>query len=359
MRTSLLLFLLFFFMNGPAQNLIINPGFETNGVNKTNGGDCFQLNGVPGWFNPSDGSTDYFTSNPKDPMNAFGMNFFGGPCTPHSGKCFSGFIPYLSDREYREYEAGELSAPLEAGKYYEISFSIMLGPLSEFKIDQLDVFFMNEKGAHVPNSGPYPCGEFYHIDSLLGKTQLGKWLDVKLDIVAQGGEKFFVLGNLSNDKHTKAEQITSTVSPNHNYAYYYFDDASVVPLNAKPKNVREMTVVLDSTLFEPGKKLVLSTINFDLNKATLRPESYKILDQVVQQMKNKPWLKVEIDGHTDLTGKQDANQKLSEARAKSVADYLISKGIPEYRITTKGYGSSRPVGADDAKNRRVEFIFHE
>jgi outer membrane protein OmpA-like peptidoglycan-associated protein len=77
-------------------------------------------------------------------------------------------------------------------------------------------------------------------------------------------------------------------------------------------------------------------------------------------MKANPEIKVELSGHTDNTGTDAINEKLSLARAQVVVDALIEKGISEERMTAKGYGSARPIGDNDTEegrqlNRRTEF----
>jgi outer membrane protein OmpA-like peptidoglycan-associated protein len=77
-------------------------------------------------------------------------------------------------------------------------------------------------------------------------------------------------------------------------------------------------------------------------------------------MNDYPTLFVEISGHTDTDGKDDYNLKLSENRAKSVVDYLISKGVDPKRLSYKGYGETRPIAPNNtaegkSKNRRIEF----
>jgi outer membrane protein OmpA-like peptidoglycan-associated protein len=111
-----------------------------------------------------------------------------------------------------------------------------------------------------------------------------------------------------------------------------------------------------------GKSLVLKNILFDFAKATLKPSSNIELDKVVRAMKTNTTLKVKIVGHTDNIGNKSSNILLSQNRAKSVADYLISKGIPSSSISTEGLGSAAPVVGNDtdggrALNRRVEIIF--
>jgi outer membrane protein OmpA-like peptidoglycan-associated protein len=102
-------------------------------------------------------------------------------------------------------------------------------------------------------------------------------------------------------------------------------------------------------------------INFDFNKATIRPDGKPIVAQVVKLMKDNPELKVAINGHTDNIGSPSYNLKLSEERAKSVVDALVASGISRARLSSGGFGSSQPIADNDtekgrAKNRRVELV---
>jgi outer membrane protein OmpA-like peptidoglycan-associated protein len=105
----------------------------------------------------------------------------------------------------------------------------------------------------------------------------------------------------------------------------------------------------------------LNSIFFDFNMAVLKPESSPELDRVVDLMKNKTAMTIEVAGHTDNIGSVAHNQKLSERRATAVKTYLVSKGIDLGRIVTIGYGESRPIVSNDDEedgreiNRRVEF----
>jgi OmpA-OmpF porin, OOP family len=108
-------------------------------------------------------------------------------------------------------------------------------------------------------------------------------------------------------------------------------------------------------------KIVTHGINFDVNKATIKPESMGTLNMIVQLMKENPEIKFEVGGHTDSDGSDDANLKLSEARSKAVREQLIKMGIDPSRLTAKGYGESKPLSDNNtpegkANNRRVEFV---
>jgi len=93
----------------------------------------------------------------------------------------------------------------------------------------------------------------------------------------------------------------------------------------------------------------------------LKPESFAELGKLVSFLNSNATVKIEIGGHTDSTGDKISNQKLSENRAKSVMDYLLSKGIVASRLTSKGYGDTKPVADNKteegrAANRRTAFI---
>ena len=108
-------------------------------------------------------------------------------------------------------------------------------------------------------------------------------------------------------------------------------------------------------------KFVSYGIQFDVNKAILKPESMGTINEVYKMLKENAGLKFEIGGHTDSDGSADANIKLSEERAKSVKAALVDMGIDESRLTVKGFGASKPVNDNSsaenkARNRRVEFV---
>ena len=115
----------------------------------------------------------------------------------------------------------------------------------------------------------------------------------------------------------------------------------------------------------PQKMLVIPNIYYDYDKATLRPESKLVLDSIMIFFKENPDLTIELGSHTDSRGSDAYNLKLSQARAQSAVDYLISKGIPTERLLAKGYGETKLVNScgnnskcteeDHQKNRRTTF----
>jgi OmpA-OmpF porin, OOP family len=108
-------------------------------------------------------------------------------------------------------------------------------------------------------------------------------------------------------------------------------------------------------------KIITHGINFDVNKAIIKPESMGTLNGIVQILKDNPELKFEVGGHTDADGDVVLNNKLSQARADAVRLQLITMGIDAARLTAKGYGKTKPISDNTsfegkANNRRVEFV---
>jgi outer membrane protein OmpA-like peptidoglycan-associated protein len=111
--------------------------------------------------------------------------------------------------------------------------------------------------------------------------------------------------------------------------------------------------------YEPSKVFTLDNVYFDVDKATIKPESYKQLDELVELLKLKKSMEIEIAGHTDNTGSKQHNMELSQKRAEAVKRYLVKKGINPKRIKAQGYGDTQPIATNDtpegrAKNRRIE-----
>ena len=113
-------------------------------------------------------------------------------------------------------------------------------------------------------------------------------------------------------------------------------------------------------VFTEGK-IITHGILFDVGKATIKPQSMGVINEIVKLMKESPTLKFSIEGHTDSDGDEAFNQKLSEQRAEAVKGELVKAGIVASRSKTKGWGESKPIDANvmpegKGNNRRVEFV---
>lgn len=119
---------------------------------------------------------------------------------------------------------------------------------------------------------------------------------------------------------------------------------------------------VDVTETDGGKAILVNLpdgVTFDVGSSTLKPEFRATLDKVAESLIQYPNSLIDVYGHTDSTGSDAFNQTLSESRARTVANYLISKGVPAARVRSQGFGETMPVATNDtadgrAKNRRVE-----
>lgn len=113
-------------------------------------------------------------------------------------------------------------------------------------------------------------------------------------------------------------------------------------------------------IFEEGRPtLTLEGVNFEFDSARLTADSHEVLNRVARSLREWPEVRVEIAGHTDDKGTYEYNMELSQRRAESVRDYLMSRGVGGSRLVARGYGKTRPVNTTDteearAQNRRVE-----
>jgi outer membrane protein OmpA-like peptidoglycan-associated protein len=95
---------------------------------------------------------------------------------------------------------------------------------------------------------------------------------------------------------------------------------------------------------------------FDFNSATLKPGAYDELDRVANVLNGYPATMIRIEGHTDQSGPEDYNLQLSQRRADSVRNALLSRNVAAARMETVGFGESKPISSDPAQNRRVTVV---
>ena len=141
------------------------------------------------------------------------------------------------------------------------------------------------------------------------------------------------------------------------YAGDYHYTLTVVEIGEVEQEVNAAS--LFEQLNTTGKAVLY--INFETGKSVILPESKKTIDEIISMMSRNPDLKISVEGHTDNAGTEASNQKLSEERAKSVADAIIAGKIDKGRLQSKGYGEMKPIADNNseegrAKNRRVELI---
>jgi outer membrane protein OmpA-like peptidoglycan-associated protein len=366
MRLSIFLFLIGHSFMSRAQNLVPNGGFENY---RTCPGDHTQHPSefsVNSWFSPSvSGTPDYF--NVCSHGEADVPHNWAGVSDPYEGVGYAGLYLWAAmGRNYREYLQTELSERLVRDSLYYLEFHYKLSSYSKYSIDRIGLLLTDSlvRLNHDLTFNVTPT--FSIIKDTALTTETGLWEEGKILYKARGGEKFLLIGNFFDNKTTHFYKIQfrpiAQVMLSH-YAYYYIDDVSVVP-----KHVRDQQILAQRLPdFEIGEvkantNYVLKNINFQLDSYRLIPPSFTELDKVADYLLKHVGHRVQLFGHTDDQGSEKYNLKLSQARAKNVADYLASVGVAMDRIDHFGYGESQPVKegiSEEARtlNRRVEIRF--
>jgi len=342
-----------------SQNLVVNPSFEENTY-------CSELLGnfnknVSHWSIPNIGSTDYFHSCSK----AVGFENFFGNQNPKTGEAYSGMY-VMAPEDYREYIQGEFKDVLTKDEKYTISFYISLAENSSHAIKDLGVLFLNQslnqpsdRVINISNVlNNVENSHYILINGLQYYTEKENWEKVTFDYIAKGFEKYFIIGNFDSNKNIEAIKVQKSKNPD--ASYYFFDDISIKPFETEiTKNISISTIEAKQVL-ERNKVYTLKNVLFEFDKSNLLDSSIKELDQLYEYLKVYKYLQIEIYGHTDNVGSKDRNDELSLLRAKTVALYLISKGLKPERVIAQGFGTRFPLTsnkteADRALNRRVEF----
>ncbi|MES2133330.1 MAG: OmpA family protein [Bacteroidota bacterium] len=360
---------------GIAQNLIPDSSFEKN---KFIPMDFSALNASYSWSIPSWGTSDLFckcdrkTKESSDkiysevdvPQNTMGYQY------PHSGTCYAGIFVF-SHGNYREYLQTALKEPLKKNKTYLFTMYISLADYSRISIDQLGVCFLTNKADYHSSDVITDLSPVYiNIEHEVG-NDVKDWHRVTATYKSHGGESYLLFGSFDINKIKKTKlsapkEIKSRINQKiERDAYYFIDDVSLVETSLN----EQMDTTLNSEQ-EPAKTIspdslfVLKNVLFNTNETILLPPSYPELNVIVEYLKKNPQTHIEIFGHTDNSGNETANKKLSTGRAKAVASYLISGGIDKDRIKYNGYGSLKPIATNNTEegkqqNRRVEFIINK
>ena len=205
---------------------------------------------------------------------------------------------------------------------------------------------------------PYPVS---YVKGTVTDKESGKALNTKIQFfdLASG----IIYSSASSD--AKTGTYLATLPTGKNYACQISKEGYLFySANFSLKEVKEgLPYIMDIQLqkIQVGSAVVLNNVFFESNSFDLKNESKTELNTLIELMTKNPTLKIEIGGHTDNSGVEKDNEDLSKSRAKSVNDYLVSKGIAAERLTYKGYAASKPIADNKtaegkAKNRRTEFI---
>ncbi|MBC7920343.1 MAG: OmpA family protein [Ferruginibacter sp.] len=316
-------------------NLVSNPSFEEMDY-------CFDatknyLNGVKYWRQWS-GRRPLHLADCKD--NTF-KNMFDEPYARTGKASIAFYLLNLEHPSYRMFLQSKLATPLETGKRYQIEFFVKLAKKANMAVNKVGIFLSIDSIGAYPNRSLIQPQIQYTSQEVLGK----EWNKITGEYLAAGGERHLTIGNFAPQADVRYQFIHKQNQKGYfNVAYYFIDDVSITEVETEIKT---------------GQTITLEDVLFKVSSAELMKRAHDVLDKLIFYLKNNLASTVMISGHTDNSGSEIFNKKLSLNRAYSVKQYLITQGIAASRSTIQGFGSSKPVVKNDdkqtrSKNRRVE-----
>jgi outer membrane protein OmpA-like peptidoglycan-associated protein len=363
------------------QNLVVNPSFEIPAdSNRLIMPGEYNVSRAKGWTMPTKAQATLYSSIPtiatlnramskwkfmaKDGNNVVGITTYG--------------VIAENKKELREYVQGALNQPLTVGKKYYVTYNV------HFHCEgtgNIGVYF-STKQLKTDSSSRLPLYPQVNHKKLIpyGKD----WVEVRDSFVAREAYTHFTIGNFFANNETFIE------SNKLNYHKAYLDNIVIEEQQDSKMASKLLDMMVENTTSTPsatntqntstpmnagsvsstntntiptvlkGEILVLDKVWFQFNASDLQTESSAQLNKLVLLMQKRPNMKILVKGHTSSEGGDDYNMKLSETRAQSVKQYLISQGIVSERIASKGFGETQPVATNDTedgrqRNRRVEF----
>lgn len=331
-----------------AQNLIPNYGFELYSdtdcprfLREIDGG--WEKIGGEGFIIPNNNSKEsYSQSFSHICMNQDYFNF----C---SGNAYIQYSTMYMKRATPKLFQVAIKDSLIKGEEYLIEYYVKVDTKSKLSLTNkydICIFLVKNKYHYKVTSSYYD--EYVTIKENFKMTpdfffyenrpveDYSEWTKVSHKYIAKGWEKYFLIGSYGLIKYPSSISI---------------DNITVRKASKNKINIENTKI---------GEAIVLENISFELNSSKLTDSSFPTLNQLVELFNSYPNLIIEIAGHTDNVGDNELNLKLSENRAKSVADYLISEGVEPKQVQSKGYGETFAIGDNTTeegreKNRRVEF----
>ncbi|MBC7755305.1 MAG: OmpA family protein [Bdellovibrio sp.] len=212
--------------------------------------------------------------------------------------------------------------------------------------------FIDKMGAKQIFKGEYPANETKNA-AILNKLEENMWggKHGSNGLVRDGSDSPIAVYAFKNNGKNYMVDIQSNSAQGSIF---------IMELKAFEQTIKKYTAEAIKKELDTSGKAILN-INFDTDKATLKPDGQKVVDEILTLLNENPTFKISIEGHTDNTGAADHNKKLSADRANAVMYALAGKGIDIERLKAVGFGADKPLAANDsddnkAKNRRVELV---
>jgi len=274
------------------------------------------------------------------------------------GNVYLGLICYsVGNPNYREYVLVLINKPLIKGHHYKVSFYLQYSCTSPILIDDIHVFFLNDK-VRFPNNERNSFTDTVKVISIpINNKYLEKWNLISDTIIANGDEAEIGFGNLNKDKDVRFDKLKNSSCSSAKYctsAYVFLDNVSLVPLDSENVSDEIISPVNSSNIIK------INTIRFLFNDTTILTEYSDTMELLIDTLKESQLI-VKLIGYTDSIGNYNYNLSLSRKRANAIKNTLIKNGISSNRIIVdyKSYMNplkSNEMESERSMNRRVEII---
>ncbi len=343
--------------NGFGQNLVVNPSFEKYRKCPVKLGNLEK--DVIDWSMPTLGSTDYFNGCSVamgTPEN------FNGKQPADFGVGYVGFYMYAPN-DYREYIQAKFNTTLKKGERYAISFYVSLAERSDFAVKEFGIRFTEFpvevetskvlSGLHLSKMKGEVSEELEISYSKYYSDEI-KWVKLTTEFEASGTENYMIIGNFKNNKRTQKYQTKRKITKG---SYYYLDMVSVLNVKSKSQNSQ----VTELKEYDLDSVHIFKDVYFNSNKSKISGNHQQEMESLLTYLKTNSNINIKIFGHTDDIGSDNFNKILSVRRADEIVGFLIKNGIEKSRISSKGFGSLKPISTNTTEsgrflNRRVEFV---
>jgi outer membrane protein OmpA-like peptidoglycan-associated protein len=363
------------------QNLVNNGGFEdVKGKVKRPGSIAM----ATGWTSATGVKADLFVDN-REPGFSTPDNIYGTE-NAKDGSNYAGIVAFsYGDKMPRNYLQTRLTSPLKKGQKYCVTYNVSLAEGSKYAVNQLGVLF--SKKEYETDSKASLIEDAQYKDAKIHNALFG-WDKICDTYLAEGNEKFLVIGNFNSNEDIKQEKNRPTKGLKVEQliaAYYYIDEVSVTLIEddmvcdcAVPDEEEEYSTLIyqkqinmDETKNTPKQLIEGQELYFGFGQDRLTIIAEGALDIIATQMMKDPKMKLQINGYSDKMEDQVGEEKeqyadMDNKRIAAVLEYLtVKKEVASSRLITSAQGSDSPNDAisenDDedvaqAKNRRVFFI---
>jgi outer membrane protein OmpA-like peptidoglycan-associated protein len=332
----------------PNPNLVANPSFEFTSVNWPELTAITIADTLIDYWKTASGTADYLR---------------GKKVQARHGTAVAGIRIFSRGGAHIEYIQGQLTEALQADTLYCVRIHYKLSGRSALAADAVGVHISRDSFRFYRFA---ESGLKGHIVNKPGQLLFYKdrWMQLNGSYRALGGERFITLGGFRTEDSIHAVRVSERGNAE---AYYFLDDIQLYKAGHSGcmSNTMERPPALsDRPVREvPDTPMILRAVQFKANSAELDATGKEELDELAAWLLARPQWLLRVEGHTDSSGREDVNRKLSSDRAAAAGAYLLLKGLPQARIITIGQGSRFPLrpnttAENRALNRRVEVTFY-